>query len=107
MGPGTSSDAKVLHEVAMDNYEKFNGLPKVCCAFEQVVASSAGMLGWAQFTGPAIKFEMPPISNLVPLKEIQHRRKADNEMKAKSKGNTSSESHVFQQLHPRHRKTTP
>ena len=65
---GTSSDAKAVHQVAMDYYEKFNGLPTACCTFEQVVASRAGVLGWAHFTGPAIKFEVPPISNSVPLK---------------------------------------
>ena len=66
---GTSSDAKAVHQVAMENYEKFNGLPKGCCTFEQVVASSAGVLGWAQLKGPAIKFEVPPISNSEPLKQ--------------------------------------
>ena len=88
---GTSSDTLALHQVAMDNYEKFNGLPKGCCTFEQVVASSAGVLGWAQFTGPAIKFEVPPISNSVPLKDIQHRRKAKKEMKAKNKSLTTEQ----------------
>ena len=88
---GTSSDTLALHKVAMENYEKFNGLPKGCCTFEQVVASSAGVLGWAQFTGPAIKFEVPPISNSVPLKEIQHRRKAKKEMKAKRKSLTTEQ----------------
>ena len=113
MGPGTSSDAKPVHKVAMENHEKFNGLPKGCCTFEQVVASSAGALGWAQFTGPAIKLEIPPILKSVPLKEIQHRRKAKKKMKAKNKSLTTEQVQYefgitfFPQLPPMHLKKTP
>ena len=91
MGPGTSSDAKVLHEVAMGNYDKFNSLPTGCRTFEQVVASRAGVLGWAQFRGPAIKFEVPPNSKSVPLKEIHNRRKAKKDMKANNESLTKAQ----------------
>ena len=81
----TSPRTKALYHTAQTNYERFHGIPRGCCTLEQVMASAAGVLGWAQFTGPGIKFEVPPISNTMPLREMQRQRKTKKDTKTKDK----------------------
>ena len=54
---------------------RFSGLPPGCVTLQQVVGSSAGVLGWAAYNGLGIKFAQSPIyTNKIPKKEIEQRK---------------------------------
>ena len=48
---------------AMENHERFYGLPSGSCTLDQVVDSSVRLEGWLEFTGPGIHYEPSPRSN--------------------------------------------
>lgn len=50
----------------------------MCATIEQVEHSSAGVLGWAAYDGPSIRFEPNPISSSRPRQEILRNRRRKN-----------------------------
>ena len=50
-----------LNACAIESYGKFYGLPPGCATLQQIVNSSAGVLGWAAFNGSGINCEQPPM----------------------------------------------
>ena len=74
--PGCMKDVDdgALKRKAMENYERFYGLPSGSCKIDQVVDSSAGLEGRLEFTGPGIRYEPSPISNSRPIREVKEER---------------------------------
>ena len=52
---------EALNACAIENYCRFYGLPAGCATLEQVIDTSAGVLGRASYDGPGIAFEQSPM----------------------------------------------